>query len=135
MMRVTLGNGLDVRGLGEGLADEIGRLFEGLDHAGAGAEAEVAHATDVEGEHRADEELRGESFGGGDADLRAHVLVDAAVGLPRDGGADDVVDGENLVAFALGLPHGGEGIDGFAGLAHHKEERIGDQRHIPVAEF
>lgn len=79
--------------------------------------------------------MRSECLGGGDADLRADVLIDAAIGLAGDGGADGVVDGKNLVAFALGLAEGAEGVDGFAGLADDEEEGVSVERGVAVTEL
>jgi hypothetical protein len=133
--RKPLRDGADVGRLREDLAGEIGCALQGGDILAAAAETHVAHAADVEGEHGADHELRGEGLGGRDPDLGAGVLVDAAVGFAGDGGADDVGNGEDLVALALRFAQGGERVDGLARLAHHEEERVAVQRHVPVAEL
>jgi len=44
--------------------------------------------------------------------IPAGVLIDAAVGLTRDRGADHVADGRGDVTLALGFAQGGQGVDG-----------------------
>ncbi len=63
------------------------------------------------------------------------MLVDAAVGFARDGGTDDIGYSEDFVALALGFAECGERVDGFAGLAHHEEERVAEERRVTVAKL
>ena len=58
------------------------------------------------------DQLRRERLGRGDADLRAGVRVDGAVGLARRHAADDVADGDAAGAAALGLAQRGERVGG-----------------------
>ncbi len=83
----------------------------------ASAREFAAHLAEVERENGERGELAGERFGGGDADFRAGVSVNRAVGFAGDHGADDVADGERLRALLLGFALGGERVGRFAGLA------------------
>ena len=61
----------------------------------------AAHLGEVEREQIQRDQLRRERLGRGDADLRAGVRVDGAVGLARGHAADDVADGELLAPLRL----------------------------------
>jgi hypothetical protein len=135
VLRVALRDLLDVGAWRRARRTRSGAPLQRLHELDAVAEAHVAHAAEVERQHRADQQLRGERLGRGDADLGPDVLVDAAVGLAGDGGADDIVDREHLVALALGFAHRGERVDRLAGLAHHEEERVAIERGVAVAEL
>ena len=74
-------------------------------------------AAEEEGEERQHDALAGERLGGGDADFRAGVEIDAGIGFAGDGAADDVDDAEANAPFSLAFAQGGEGVGGFAGLA------------------
>ena len=74
----------------------------------------------MDGQQGKDGECGNKGLGGGDADFRAGVHVDAAVVFAGDGAADDVDDGEGAVAAAFGFAQGGQGVGGFAGLRNDK---------------
>src|SRR5436190_18200032 len=63
------------------------------------------------------------------------MLVDTTIRLPGDGGSNDIIDGEKLIALALGFAHGREGIDGFTRLAERKEKGVLAERRVPVAKL
>ncbi len=86
-----------------------------------------------EGEERG--ELRGEGFGGGDADLRAGVGGHGSGGETCDGGADDVADGEGLGALGDEFLLRGDGVGGFAGLGDEQAEGVGVGNGVAVAVF
>ena len=62
---------------------------------------QVPHPAEVQGQHGQDGDLIGERLGAGDADFRAGVQVDAAVGLAGDAAADDVAQRQRRMALAL----------------------------------
>ena len=68
--------------------------------------------------------LRREGLGRGDADFRAGVQVDAAVGLAGDRAADDVADRQRRVALALHFAQRGERVDRFAALRDGEQQRV-----------
>ncbi len=79
--------------------------------------------------------MAGEGLGGGDADFRAYVEVYAGIGFAGDGGADGVDDAEGERAAVLGFAEGGEGVGGFAGLAHGDDDGAILDDGIAVTEF
>ena len=79
--------------------------------------------------------LRGECLGGGDADLRAGVGVDGAVGFAGHHGPDHVADGDGLRAEADHLALGGQGVGGFAGLGDEQAQRVAVGNGIAIAVF
>ena len=83
-----------------------------------------------EGEQRG--ELGGEGLGAGHADFRPGVGGDDALRLARDGGADDVADGEGGRALGDHLKLGGDGVGGFAALGDEQAERAGDGVAVAV---
>ena len=119
----------------EDLPHFLGNGFEFLDDPDALAGGEMPDAAQQQREQGEDGDLRGEGFGGGDADLRAGVHVDAAVVLAGDGAGDVVANAEGAVALALALAHGGQGIGGLAALADDEDQRVLVHRHVAVAEF
>ena len=106
------------------LGDEVDGLF-----LGDGA----AELGEVEGEDEEGGELGGEGLGGGDADLRAGVGGDGALGLAGDGGADDVADGEGFGTFGDEFALGGDGVGGLAGLGDEEADGAGVGDGIAVA--
>ncbi len=95
----------------------------------------AAQLAELEREQEERGELRGESLGGGDADLRAGVGVDGAVGFARDHGADDVADGDGLRAEANHFALRGERVGGFAGLGDEQAEGVAVGDGIAIAVF
>ena len=77
----------------------------------------AAHLPEMKRGEQQRGELAGEGFGGGDADFRAGVRVDRAVGFAREHGADHIADGQNFRALLAGFALGGERVGRFAGLA------------------
>ena len=63
------------------------------------------------------------------------MQVDAAVGFAGDGAADDVDDGQDLVAASARFAQAGQRVGGFAGLADDEDERAGVDGRVAVAEF
>ena len=118
-----------------GFGDERRCLFEGFDIRETFLETHIAQAAQVEGEHRENMQLGSKRFGRCDADFRAGVLVDAAIGFASDGRADAVVDRERLVAFSLGFAQRSESVDRFAGLADYDDECVLVEWRVAVAEF
>ena len=112
-----------------------GSAVQLVDDPQAGFEAEVAHAAEVEGEQCQHDALRRERLGGGDADLRAGVQIDAAVGLAGDRAADDVADRQRRMALALHLAEGGQRVGRLAALRDGEQQRVGVERRIAVAEL
>ncbi len=82
-----------------------------------------------------DDALRREGLGRGDADLRAGVQVDAAVGLLGDRAADDVADGQRGVPLAFHLAQGGQRVGRFAALRDGEQQRVVVQRRIAIAQL
>jgi hypothetical protein len=93
----------------------------------------VAHLAEAEGEQEERGELGGEGLGAGDADLRAGVGGDGALGLARDGRADDVADGERLGPGGTQLALGGDGVGGLAGLRDEEADGAGVGQRGAVA--
>ena len=93
----------------------------------------VAKLGEVEGEDEEGGELGGEGLGGGDADLRAGVGGDGALGLAGDGGSDDVADGEGFGTLGDEFALGGDGVGGLAGLGDEEADGAGVGDGIAVA--
>jgi hypothetical protein len=85
-------NLLDLAGDAAQLLDERHRL---------GLVEVAAELAELERQQKQRGELRGEGLGGGDADLRAGVGVDGAVGLAGHHGVHHVADGHGLGAEAF----------------------------------
>src|ERR1700723_534951 len=75
---------------------DAAELFNQLN--GAGCVDAAAQLAELEREQKQSRQLGGESLGGGDADLRAGMGVDGAMGLARYHGVDHVADGDGLRA-------------------------------------
>ena len=72
-------------------------------------------------------QLGGVGLGGGHGDLRPRPGVQHVIRLPGDSGAHHIDDGQQARAQALGLPHGGQRVDGLSGLADHQGQGpVGD---------
>ncbi len=126
---------VDVDVLEEGL-HVGGDLAEGFDELLGAVRFEAAvEAAQEEGEHGDGGDLGGEGFGAGDADLGAGVGVEDAVGLPGDGGLDDVADADRAGASLLGLPDGGQGVCGLAGLADGDGQGVLGEDGVAVPEL
>ena len=61
------------------------------------------------------------------------LVVMVPCGGARDGGADDVADGEGFGAFADELLLGGDGVGGLAGLGDEEAEHAGVGNGVAVA--
>ena len=100
------------------------RLVQGAQGLGAVQADEVHHR-----------KLGGEGLGGGHGDLRPRPGVQHVIRLPGDGGAHHIDDGQQARAQALGLPHGGQRVDGLSRLADHQGQGpVGDDG-VTVAEL
>ena len=110
----------------ERFADLVGQLLQLLDDphgrprsSGAAAGRSTGPASPAR------RHCDGEGLGRGDADFRAGVQVDAAVGLLGDRAADDVADGQRRVALALHFAQGGQRVGRFAALRDGEQQRAG----------
>ncbi len=110
-------------------------LLESFNDFDTVAIAEITEATKVECEHCANHDLRSECFGRCNADLWTRMLIDAAVALASNGGADAVVDRQGAVAFTSGFAECAECIDRFARLADGDDEGVFIQRRVAVAKL
>ena len=90
---------------------------------------------EVQGEHRQHDALRGERLGRGDADFRAGVQVDAAVGLAGDRAADDVADRQRRMPLALHLAQRGQRVGRLAALRDREQQRVAVDRRVAVAQL
>ena len=95
----------------------------------------MPHPAEQQADQRQNDDLRGERFGRGHADLRAGVHVNAAVALARDGAGDVVANAEGAIALALAFAQRAERVGGFAALADGEDERVARHRRIAVAEL
>ena len=101
--------------------------------AAAGREhADSAHEQRHERQHR---DLGGERLGRGHADFRSGVQINSAIRLARNRAADDVAEGEHLVAPPAGLPQAGECVGRFARLRDDEDQRVLVDRRVAIAEF
>jgi hypothetical protein len=94
----------------------FGHGFERVQNFQRAAGGKISHPAQMHGQQRQNRERGDKGLGRGDADFRAGVHVNAAVGFARDGAADDVDDGQRAMAAALGLAQRGERVGGLAGL-------------------
>lgn len=76
----------------------------------------LALRCEAQSDHRHRENLSGESFGRGDADLRPSVQVDPSVRLTSDRGANSVADAEAEATVELCEVDGSERVGRLAGL-------------------
>ncbi len=132
---VFFGEGLDRCVVVEDLLDFFG---EGLDLVEEGLPfffAHMAEAGHEEGEEGEDGDLAGEGFGGADADFGAGAQEEGAVGLAGEGRVADVADAEDFGAFAFNFAHGGDGVEGLAGLADGDDEGAVGDDGVFVAEL
>ena len=67
-------------------------------------------------------QLSGVGFRGSHGDLRPSPGIKHVVRLPGDGGPHHVDNGQNPGAQPLGLPHGGQGVDGLTRLADDQRQ-------------
>ena len=114
--------------VGDGLEfgqDPVVRILgDGAQQLGAVQADEVDHR-----------QLGGVGLGGGHGDLRPGPGVEHPVALPGDGGAHHVDDGEHLGSQPLGLPHGGQSVDGLAGLADDQGKGVLGHDGVAVPEL
>ncbi len=75
------------------------------------------------------------SFGGGHRDLRAGPGIEDFVGLPGNGAAYHVGNGQDLVASAPGQPEGSKCIRRFTGLADDDNHGLFVQQGIAITKF
>ena len=79
--------------------------------------------------------VENESLGGGDADFRPGMHVDAAVGFAGDGAANNIDDGQSAVAAAFGFAQGAQGVGGFAGLGEDEQDGVALQGGVAGGKF
>ena len=117
---------LHLGGEGEQLLHQGGVLHrpDGVQQLGKAQGDEVDHR-----------QLGGIGLGGGHGDLRPGPGVEHIVGLPGDGGAHHIDDGEDAPPQPLGLPESGQGIDGLSGLADDQTEGPVGHQGVAVAEL
>ncbi len=92
-------------------------------------------AAEPQAEEVAGDDHRGERLGGGDADLGSRVHVEHARRLARQGGADDVRDGEDRAALEPRRLHRAERVGRLARLGDGDHERLGAHDRVAVAEL
>mmetsp|Transcript_35379 Transcript_35379/g.88069 ORF Transcript_35379/g.88069 Transcript_35379/m.88069 type:complete len:317 (+) Transcript_35379:1089-2039(+) len=90
---------------------------------------------DLERDHREGEDLRGEGFGRGDADLRPGVQVDSPVRLARDRGADLVAHADAEALVLLGELQRGEGVRRLPRLRDCDEDILLEENRVAVSEL
>ena len=90
---------------------------------------------DVQREEVAGDDLRQESLGRGDRDLRAGVRVEHGIGLARDRRAVGVADRQHPGALLAGVTDRHQGVHRLAGLADRDDERVLVEDRIAVAEL
>ena len=115
------------------LAGDLGELGDEVERLGVGDGAADLREVQREGEERG--ELGSKGFRRSHSDFRAGVGGDGSGGEARDGGADDVADGEGLGAFGDELVLRGDGVGGFAGLGDEQAEVGGVRDGVAVAVF
>ena len=71
----------------------------------------------MQGKEEERRDLGTKGFSRSDANFRAGVGVDGAIGVASDHGSDDVADGYGFGAEGDHLALRGEGVGGFAGIA------------------
>ena len=91
--------------------------------------------SDVERQEIHHRQLGGEGLGGGHGDLGTCPGVEHVVGSLGDGASHHVDHGQHPGAPALGLPQGGQGVGGLAGLADDDDQGGVVQHGIGVAEL
>ena len=136
VVEILGGEVLDIGGLGQDglhlLRNGIGLLQNGLIFLRLHGAQHVRQIQPQQIQHR---QLGGIGLGGGHGDLRASPGVEHIVGLTGDGGAHHVDDGQSAAAQTLGLPHGGHGVQGLAGLADDDDQGLGVHQRVAVAEL
>ena len=93
----------------------------------------AAHLRHVQRQQLQRDELRRERLGRGDADLRAGVRVDGAVGLARRHAADHVADGDAARALPARLAQRRQRVGGLAGLRDDDGELVLRDDRVAVA--
>ena len=106
-----------------------------LDDPHAGVEAQMPQPAEIQGQHRQHHALRRKGLGRGDADFRAGVQIDAAVGLLGDRAADHVADGQRRMPFALHFLQRGQRVGRLAALRDGEQQRVVVQRRIAIAQL
>ena len=112
-----------------------GMARSSLDHAHALQAGQVPHPAEVQGQHGQHGDLVGERLGAGDADFRAGVQIDAAVGLAGDAAADHVAQRQRRMPLALRFAQGGQGVGRLAGLRDGQDDGVAVDRRIAIAEL
>ncbi|MPM81834.1 hypothetical protein SDC9_128891 [bioreactor metagenome] len=79
--------------------------------------------------------MGGIGLGGGHGNFRPRPGIQNVVRVPGDGGSHHVDDGQRPSAPALGLPHGGHGVQRLAGLADNHHQRALIHQRIAVPKF
>ncbi|SCJ17615.1 Uncharacterised protein [uncultured Flavonifractor sp.] len=136
VVEVDGGEVLDILPVGENLLHLVGDALELLHNCRILLGSDGAHQV---GEAQADEvddrQLGGVGLGGSHGNLRSGPGVEHVVALPGDGGAHHVDDGQQSGPQPAGLPHGGQGVDGLAGLGDDQSQGSGGDDGVAVPEL
>ena len=95
----------------------------------------MPHAAQVKGQQGQDGHLCGERLGAGDADFRAGVQINAAVGLAGDAAADHIAQGERRMALAFRFAQGGQRVGRLAGLRDGQDDGVAVDGRVAIAEL
>ena len=130
------GGGLNVPGVGENFLHLMGERLNALHHGGIGFQIDGAHnVAEVQAQQVQHHHLGAVGLGGGHGNLRACPGVQHVVGLPCDGGANHIDDGEDAGAPLLGFPQCGHGVQRLAGLADDDCQITGADDGVTVPEL
>jgi hypothetical protein len=86
----------------------------------------------VEGEEGESGQLSSKGFGGGDADFRSCMDINAGVGNSGDAGPHDIGDAEDESPALSRLPKGSQRISRLPTLANAQHYIIRPQNNIPI---
>ena len=130
------GGGLNGSGVSQNFLHLLGKRLNALHHGGIGLQIDGAHnVAEVQSQQVQHHHLGAVGLGGGHGDLRACPGVQHVVGLPCDGGANHIDDGEDAGAPLLGFPQCGHGVQRLAGLADDDCQITGADDGIAVPEL
>ena len=131
--------------LGQHLLQLFRKIQDIPDHGGVCLVVHGAHdLAEVQAQQVQHRHLGAVGLGGGHGDLRPGPGIQHVVGLPGNGGAHHVDDGQDAGAPLFGLPQGGHGIQRLAGLADDDDQvpfpydgvaiaELGGQAHLHAA--
>ncbi len=109
--------------------------FKGLENIQRAPGGQHAHPAQMYAEEREDGEGGDERLGGGDADFRPSVHVNAPIGFAGNGAPHDVDDGERPMTAAPGLAQRGQRVRRFTGLRDDEQHRVFFQRRVAITKL